>query len=404
MRHARSAIAAFVIAASLATPAAAAALEPRPFLDDLSFPTNMAFLPDGTLLFTEKETGTVRVVTPGGELVDRPFITLPVIPDAERGLLGIAVHPGFEREPWVYLYHSDPADGLNRLVRVRADGSVAEGRPETLLDGISAVAGYHNGGDLAFGADGSLFVALGEAHEPDRAQNEADVGGKIVRLEPDGSVPDDNPFGPDNPVWSIGHRNSFGLCVDPSTGALWETENGPDVDDEVNVIEPGGNYGWPAVTGTSGESRFIDPVVVFPDTIALTGCAVAGGYVWFGSFDGRLWRLPASPEAAAVADEVARFPSGVTDVLLGPGGALFVATADSIWTVGLEGVTGSISAPTQTDPSAATPSPQVVGTAEDGDPWRSWLAVAAIVVLAGALGARFVAGRRLRRGRPGNDH
>ena len=181
MRPARLAVTTLVIVAALAAPAAAD-LAPRRFLDDLAFPTNMAFLPDGTLLFTEKETGIVRVVAPDGRLVDRPFITLPVIGDAERGLLGIAVHPDFERDPWIYLYHSDPTDGLNRLVRVRADGPFAGGQPETLLDGISAVAGYHNGGDLAFGSDGSLFVALGEAHESDRAQDETDIGGKIVRL------------------------------------------------------------------------------------------------------------------------------------------------------------------------------------------------------------------------------
>jgi len=403
MRHARLAVAAILIAATLATPAAAAGLEPRPFLDDLAFPTNMAFLPDGTLLFTEKETGNVRVVAPDGRLVDQPFITLPVIGDAERGLLGIAVHPDFEREPWVYLYRSDPRDGLNRLVRVRAAGPVAEGQPETLLDGISAVAGYHNGGDLAFGADGTLFVALGEAHEADRAQDETDIGGKIARLTAAGDVPPDNPFGPDNPVWSIGHRNSFGLCVDPATGTLWETENGPDVDDEVNVIEPGGNYGWPTVTGISDEDEFIDPLLVFRDTIALTGCAVAGGDLWFGSFDGRLWRVPASADAAVDAEEIARFPAGVTDVLLGPDDALYVATADSIWTLRLEGMSGSTPTPTRTLPPSATLSPQVVATADDGDAWRPWIAIAALVALAGALGARFVAGRRLRQGDPGND-
>lgn len=403
MRPARLAVASFVIVSVLAAPAAAADLTPRRLLDDLAFPTNMAFLPDGTLLFTEKETGNVRVVAPDGALIDRPFITLPVIGDAERGLLGIAVHPDFERDPWIYLYHSDPRDGLNRLVRVRADGLVAGDQPETLLDGISAVAGYHNGGDLAFGSDGSLFVALGEAHESDRAQDETDIGGKIVRLTAAGGVPPDNPFGPDNPVWSIGHRNSFGLCVDPATGALWETENGPDVDDEVNLIEPGGNYGWPAVTGTSGDGGFVDPIVVFPETVALTGCAVAGGDLWFGSFDGRLWRLPASADAPAEAEEIARFPAGVTDVLLGPDGALYLATADSIWTLRLEEASGSTQGPTLTDPSSAISSPQVVATADDGDALRPWIAVAALVVLAGALGARFVAGRRLRQGDSRDD-
>ena len=203
---------------------------------------------------------------------------------------------------------------------MRADGPVAEGQPETLLDGISAVAGYHNGGDLAFGADGSLFVALGEAHEPDRAQDETDIGGKIARLDGRRAVPPDNPFGPDNPVWSIGHRNSFGLCVDPATGTLWETENGPDVDDEVNVIEPGGNYGWPAVTGISDEDEFIDPrrwssATRSPSPDARWLAATCGS----DRSTADCGVLPASADAAVDAEEIARFPAGVTDVLLGPG-------------------------------------------------------------------------------------
>ena len=351
-------------------PADAVEVEPQPFLEGLAFPTNMAFLPDGTLLYTEKETGSVRVVTPEGELLDPAFITLAVMPSAERGLLGIAVHPDFDHEPWIYLYYSDPADGLNRLVRVRADGMVAAGEPETLLDGISAVAGYHNGGDLVFGTDGTLFVALGEAHDPDRAQDENDIGGKVVRLTADGGVPANNPFGADNPVWSVGHRNSFGLCVDPQTGELWETENGPSVDDEVNQIEAGANYGWPLVTGPVNDERFMDPIAVFPRPIALTGCAVIEGDVWFGSFDGRLWRLTAGGHTP---DEAERFPAGVTDVSLAPDGTLYVATADAIWTI------ASLSE-----------------GSNEGTPWRTWIAGSAIAVLVGGLGARLVAGRRLR--------
>ena len=374
------------------------AADPRPvlFLDGLSFPTNMAFAPDGTLFFTEKETGDVRVVTDRGELLRRPFVSLPVIPDAERGLLGIAVHPDFDTDPWIYLYRSDPADGLNRLVRVPADGVMASGPPQTLLDGISAVAGYHNGGDLVFGPDGTLFISLGEAHDPDRAQRADDVGGKIARLTADGGIPADNPFGPDNPVWSIGHRNSFGLCVDPATGELWETENGPDRDDEVNVVEPGGNYGWPLVTGAAEDGRFIDPVVVFPDPIVLTGCAVVDGDVWFGSFDGRLWRLPAGERTTGRAEEVASFPSGVTDVLLGPDGDLYVATADSIWTV--DGVARAETPTSAADggPTAGGTTPQVASGTDDGGAWRTWPAIGALVVLAGAHGARFLPGPRLR--------
>ena len=388
MRRTRLLIAAAVLVQLLHGPAGAVDAEPQPFLEGLAFPTNMAFLPDGTLLFTEKETGNVRVVTPDGELLDPPFITLPVIPDAERGLLGIAVHPDFDREPWVYLYFSDPADGLNRLVRVHADGVVATGDPETLLNGLSAAAGYHNGGDMIFAADGSLFVALGEAHESDRAQNEDDIGGKVVRLTADGGVPADNPFGADNPAWSIGHRNSFGLCIDLRTGELWETENGPNVDDEVNLIEEGANYGWPEVTGRAGDDRFVDPIVVFPTPIAVTGCAVVDGEVWFGSYDGRLWRLDAGARDAAEPDEMARFPTGVTDVAFGPGRMIYVATADAIWVV---------------DPRTEEAEVPAEAEADGPNPWRIWLAIGALAVLIGALGARFIAGRRLRDQRPGDS-
>lgn len=373
-------VATVVLTQLIARPARAADTEPQRFLEGLAFPTNMAFLPDGTLLFTEKEAGNVRVVTPEGELVDRPFITLQVMPDVERGLLGVVAHPDFEREPWVYLYFSDASDGLNRLVRVQADGVVAAGKPETLLDGLSAVAGYHNGGDMVFAPDGTLFVALGEAHQPERAQNQDDIGGKLVRLAADGGVPADNPFGSGNPVWSIGHRNSFGLCIDPQTGALWETENGPSIDDEVNLIEEGANYGWPLVTGRAGDHRFVDPIVVFPTPIAPTGCAVVDGDVWFGSYDGRLWRLDAGARDGAEPEEMARFPAGVTDVLLGPDRVLYVATDDAIWTV--------------------APRTEGAGAAAGPSPWRTWLAVGAIAVLIGGLGVRFLAGRRLRNERP----
>lgn len=368
-------IAAVIVASG---PAQAAALDPQPALEGLAFPTNMAFLPDGTLLFTEKDTGSVRVVRPAGELADRPLTTVPVVPGAERGLLGIAVHPDFDRGSWIYLYYSDPADGLNRLVRLRSDGDVATGEPEVLVVGLTAAAGYHNGGDMVFAPDGTLFVALGEAHERERAQDPSDIGGKILRLEADGDVPPDNPFGPDNPAWSIGHRNSFGLCVDPANGELWETENGPDVDDEVNLIEEGANYGWPVVTGSAGDERFVDPIAVFPSPIALTGCAVVDGDLWFGSFDGRLWRLADGARGSGEPAEVARFPAGVTDVVLGPDGLVYVATADAIWTV---------------DPNEARAGEPSPGD-ESSSSWRAPLTLVLIAVLAGALIARLVAGRR----------
>jgi glucose/arabinose dehydrogenase len=371
--------------------------KPTPFVRGLDFPTNMAFAPDGRLFFTEKETGNVRIVK-DGELLAKPFVTLPVVREAERGLLGIAIAADFAQDPWVYLYLSDATDGVNRIVRVRADGDRG-GAPQTLLEGLDSAAGYHNGGDLAFGLDGTLFASLGEGHDPDRAQDTNDLGGKIVRLDPDGSVPDDNPFGRGNPVWSYGHRNSFGLCVDPATGALWETENGPDVDDEVNLIVAGANYGWPEVTGRDGDDAFTRPVVVFPDTIALTGCTVVGDDLYFGSFDGRVWRMPAVGRGVREAHEVAALPAGVTDVLLGPDGLVYIATNDAIWT--MEPESAPVGSPTTTsaapDPTGVSPTPTSPPDEGGGSGGRTLIAIGAAAALAAGLGLRLVAGRRLRR-------
>lgn len=303
----------------------------EPVATGLDFPTNLAFASDGRLFFTEKDTGRVRVIQ-DGRVVPGPFVELPVEGGAERGLLGIALHPAFPHEPWVYLYlsylshPSDAADGRNRLVRVRAEGNRGV-ETEVLLDLLPAVTGYHNGGDLAFGPDGKLYLVTGEAHDPQRAQDPGDLGGKVLRLNPDGTIPPDNPFGPESPVFSMGHRNSFGLCFDPGTGDLWETENGPDAWDELNRIEAGANYGWPDHLGPGGGPSYVDPVLAFEEVIVPTGCAFLGGRLYFGDFRGDLHEV-----RPAVGDErvVARLGTGITDVAAGPDGALYVATASSI--------------------------------------------------------------------------
>jgi glucose/arabinose dehydrogenase len=209
-------------------------------------------------------------------------------------------------------------------------------------------------------------------------------------------VPNDDPFGAGNPVWSYGHRNSFGICVDPDTGALWETENGPDVDDEVNLIERGGNYGWPVTTG-GGDDAFVQPVVVFHDTIAVTGCSVVDGDVYFGSFDGRLWRLPADGRDTGQVEQVARFDGGVTDVTLGPDGFLYIATNDAI--VRMEPLSASVpSTSNSTGPPSPSPSasPATTSSSGGGSAARTWITVAALAALAAGLTIRFIAGRRMR--------
>lgn len=360
--------------AALGAPASAQGAEP--YLADLQGPTNMAFAPDGRLFFVEQATGQVRVVASDGALDPDPIAAFPVGPGSETGLLGIALHPGFdEGEPWIYLYLTEPGTGMNVLVRVREQG----GDAQRLLETVPGTNAYHNGGDLLFAGDGLLYVTVGDAHESARAQQPEDPGGKVLRLTDTGAPAPGNPFGDDNPAFTMGHRNSFGICEDDD-GVLWATDNGPDSDDEVNRLEAGGNYGWPDALGVAGDARFIDPVAVIAEPPALTGCAWWDGSLFVGSYnDGQVRRVD---RATGAAEVFARFGAGVTDLQVGPDGRLYVATANAIWRL----------AP-GTD---ATEGPGPAIDSGGGVPARTWIALVAAAILLGALVVRVAAGRRLR--------
>jgi glucose/arabinose dehydrogenase len=226
--------------------------------------------PDGRLFITERP-GRIRIAQlgPGGGLSAEPWATLPAstVRDGEKGLLGLALDPQFTSNRYVYVYYSYiAANGAtrNKVVRMRdADG---RGVDETvLLDGIPGNAN-HDGGRVKFGPDGKLYVTTGDAENGANAQNASVLAGKILRMNKDGSVPADNPTS-GSLVWSLGHRNVQGLAWHPDTGALYETEHGPSnpfpdcCHDEVNLIVPGGNYGWPLVRGIAGDQRFRDPLL-----------------------------------------------------------------------------------------------------------------------------------------------
>ena len=251
---------------------------------DLVSPWGLARLDDGSALVSERDTG--RIVQVAGDGSQTEIAQIPqAAPDGEGGLLGIAIDPS---GAWLYTYVTTTSD--NRVIRVPLDDPSAA--PEDILTGIPK-AGIHNGGRIAFGPDGDLYVATGDAGQPDLAQDPASLAGKILRVDPEGGVPEDNPF-PASPVWSLGHRNVQGLAFD-SQGRLWATEFGSKDADELNLIEPGANYGWPLVEGTGNDPAYVNPQAQWtPTSLASpSGLAIVDDVAYVASLRGEvLWQVP----------------------------------------------------------------------------------------------------------------
>jgi len=198
----------------------------------------------------------------------------------EGGLLGLALHPRFRRNRWLYAYMTTNVD--NRIVRMKyVNGRI--GRPRVILKGIAA-AEHHNGGEIAFSPGGMLFASTGDAEVSSAAQNRRSLNGKILRMTPLGRVPAGNPFG--NYTWSFGHRNPEGITFAPNRD-LWSAEFGEKGSDELNRIVKGGNYGWPRVEGSDGPGGFRDPLARWDtDVCSPSGVAVLGGRAWLGALQG----------------------------------------------------------------------------------------------------------------------
>ncbi|MGC4806154.1 PQQ-dependent sugar dehydrogenase [Micromonospora sp. DT233] len=220
----------------------------RQVATDTDIPWGLVTLADGTVLYNRRDAHDIVRLNPATG-AKTTVGTVPNVQstDGEGGLLGLAVSPTFATDQWLYIMHTSPTD--NRIVRIKLqNGALATSTLQVLVSGIGRNK-YHNGGRLRFGPDGKLYAATGDAQNGDYAQNLNNLAGKILRLNTDGTVPSDNPFG--SYVWSYGHRNPQGLAFD-SQGRLWEQEFGNSIMDETNLITKGGNYGWPACEGTSG--------------------------------------------------------------------------------------------------------------------------------------------------------
>ncbi|MEV4411865.1 PQQ-dependent sugar dehydrogenase [Catellatospora sp. NPDC049609] len=258
---------------------------------DTDIPWGLATLADGSILYSRRDAHDVIRLNP----TTGAKTTLGTVPnaqstDGEGGLLGIAVAPDFASNPWLYVMHTSPTD--NRIVRMRVvDDRLDTASLAVLVSGIGRNK-YHDGGRLRFGPDGKLYAATGDAQNGNWAQDRNRLEGKILRLNADGTVPADNPFG--NLVWSYGHRNPQGLAFD-AQGRLWQQEFGNSVMDETNLIERGGNYGWPAcegTTGTCGTAGFIAPKRTYPTSEgSCSGIAIVRDALYVACLRGaRLYR------------------------------------------------------------------------------------------------------------------
>ncbi|MEU0075194.1 PQQ-dependent sugar dehydrogenase [Streptomyces sp. NPDC006332] len=268
-----------------------------------TIPWGTSWLPDGqSALVTERDDFRVWKVTKAGAKTQVGTVPNAVTTNGEGGLLGVAIDPKWETNHRVYFMHT--ASEGNRVVRMTYDGTKLSDYT-VLLQGIKKNR-YHNGGRLAFGPDGYLYVSTGEAQTPDLAQDKNSLNGKILRMTTDGKAAPGNPFG--NYVYSYGHRNPQGLAFDRN-GRLWEAEFGNSSKDELNLIKPGANYGWPTCEGNCSVSGMTNPKATWNVSEASpSGIAIVRNVVYMASLRGeRLWRIPINGDNESVGSPTAYY-------------------------------------------------------------------------------------------------
>ncbi len=329
-----------------------------PWVRGLEAPWSLIFLPDGRALVSERP-GRIRLIR-GGVLQKEPYavleaaegggrgligLILELAVGGEGGLMGLALHPRFPHEPYVYAMHTyrGPGGVANRVIRLEDRGD--RGRfDRVIIDGIPGALN-HNGGRIAFGPDGMLYVTTGETNNAELAADLGSLGGKILRLTPEGGIPADNPF-PGSPVYSFGHRNPQGLAWHPGTGELFASEHGPSgefglrANDEINVVKRGGDHGWPRAVGAPGRAPYVDPIVVWKGSpVPPAGIAFYRGDLYVAVLgsgalirialarSGPRWRAVGIERWFASGPDAAR-PGRIRDVVAGPDGRLYFLTSN----------------------------------------------------------------------------
>ncbi|MFK0083279.1 PQQ-dependent sugar dehydrogenase [Glutamicibacter sp. NPDC090743] len=314
----------FLAGCSATTPPPITATEsqavPAPLATGLEAPWSMVYA-QGRLLVSERDSGRIVEVLESGELRELARLD-DLVATGEGGLLGLA----FLAPDRLYAYST--AESGNRIQRFTLQGSAGNlslSAPRTLIDGLPS-ASIHNGGRLAIGSEGMLYASVGDAGNPQQAQDLQQLGGKILRMAPDGSVPDDNPF-ENSLVYSYGHRNVQGLAWS-ADGTMYASEFGQNTFDELNIIEAGGNYGWPEAEGKSGGNpSYADPIAQWsPSEASPSGIAILDGTLYLANLRGEVLRAVELDEPATEHELLDGRLGRLRDVLVDPDGALLVLT------------------------------------------------------------------------------
>lgn len=311
------------------------------WVQNLNIPWSLVFLTDDKALVTERP-GSIRVIE-NGQLRAEPY---KVIEDVEHigegGLMGIAKHPRYPDQPYLYIMYTyrEGRNLYNRVARYRDTGSTMQ-FDRVIVDRIPGHS-VHDGGRIAFGPDGMLYVCTGDVWQARIAQDVDNLGGKILRFTPDGEIPPDNPFG-NSPVYSLGHRNPQGLAWYPPTGSLFSSDHGPSGEyglrgkDIINVIEKGGNYGWPLVLGAANVHPYIDPIILWERATPPSGMTFWNGKLYVATLRSQsLIRIAVEPTGSGynvnridrlfARDWFSGAYGRLRDAVVGPDGALYVLT------------------------------------------------------------------------------
>lgn len=336
--------------------------------DSLAAPAKLAILPDGRMLFTEHSEGRIRVIDPDGRLLERPFIDVAV--NRFRGALGIGVEPNFAERPYIYLFFIPSGSGVDtddreeadsiRVMRIEASGDVA-GDTATIVRLTSRPGPFHDGGNVMFGPDGKLYVSLGELNRNANLHSQLHGGGnlrgKIMRYNPDGSIPEDNPLGPGNPIYIYGMRNPYDFTFGSEPDVMYISENGPTGHDEMILAKAGENLGWPLIWGYAdhwlekfprtfiGDNYQRPAWESFRERVAPTGIEVLRtdlygpemrGRVLLGDHNhGRVQQLAVDRERR-IATGFGLFAEGmpyITDLAQDPDGRIYVLTLSALYRI-----------------------------------------------------------------------